>query len=55
MRGSSSVVVACLVAVASSGVAGQEVVTLRNNGPNEKRINVVVLGDGYTSVVVVRG
>ena len=48
MRVKSFVTVACLVAVAGSSAAGQDVVTLRDHGPNENRIDVVVLGDGYT-------
>ena len=48
VRVKTFVTVACLVAVAGSSVAGQDVVTLRDHGPNENRIDVVVLGDGYT-------
>ena len=39
-------VVAC--AATSVGAAAEPVEVLRNNGPDENRVNVVILGDGYT-------
>lgn len=48
IRVESFVTAACFAAVAGSSMAGQDVVTLRDHGPNENRIDVVVLGDGYT-------
>ena len=39
-------VVACTAT--SVGVAAEPVTVVRNNGPDENRVNVVILGDGYT-------
>ena len=39
-------VVACTAT--SVGAAAEPVEVLRNNGPDENRVNVVILGDGYT-------
>jgi len=46
-----NIVILFLFSMVQSGIWGQvfDVVTLMNNGSNDKRINFVYLGDGYTS------
>ena len=44
-----SLLAAACIVLAAAGAGAEPVEVVRNNGPDQNRINVAILGDGYTS------
>jgi hypothetical protein len=48
-------ILALATLVCTSAVcAAEPMVTIRNNGPSDKRLNIIVLGDGYTEAEMIK-